>query len=344
MPASWSEGRPTRTSWPETCDPGAEVVIHPVDRLAALTFAVDRNRLRVFPDGWGDETMLALMGTLGELESIAESADVRWGRKEEHPGRRVRRGHWKSPIAPLLVPEARVVPVEHVEPAAGTDRTAVIMPAWNDHGFATRRRLAVRLAERGIGSMLFDVPFYGERRVVPEPVQAIRTVADFALMGYGAVVEARALLASIEGTPGVTGFSMGGTLAALVSASLAGPVATAPLAGAHSPAPVYLDGIFSKAVAWPALGGRDASGRLRQVLLRASALDLPARPHHRAAVVAVARSDGFVPRAASARLAEHWDAELRTIPGGHATVLWRRREALADAVADAFDRVDGYRR
>jgi hypothetical protein len=232
-----------------------------------------------------------------------------------------------------------VVPVEHVEPAAGTDRTTVIMPAWNDHGFATRRELALLLAARGIGSIVFDVPFYGERRVVPEPVQAIRTVADFALMGYGAVVEARSLLASIQGTPGVTGFSMGGTLAALVSSSLAPPLATAPLAGAHSPGPVYLDGIISKAIAWRALGGRQASGELRRVLLRASALDLPARPHHRTAVVAVARNDGFVPLGASARLAEHWGAELRTIPGGHATVLWRRRAALADAVADAFDRL-----
>ncbi len=283
------------------------------------------------------------MGTLGSLPPAADPAEVVWGRKEEHLGHRVRRGRWTSPVAALLVPEARVVPVEHVEPASGSRRTAVVMPAWNDHGFASRRRLAMLLAERGIGSLLFDIPFYGERRVVPEPGQAIRTVADFALMGLGAVVEARSLLASVAGTAGITGFSMGGTLAALVSASIEGPLATAPLAGAHSPGPVYADGVISRAVAWGALGGRSSRDELRRVLGRASALDLPARRHHRTAVVAVGSGDGFVPSAASRSLAEHWGAELRVIPGGHATLLWRRRDRLADAVRDAFDRLEATR-
>ncbi len=316
--------------------------MHPLDRAASALMRVDRKRLGVFPEGWGDRLTLEVFDRLPTSSDPIQPIDVVWGRKEEHPGFRIRRGSFTSPAAELLAPESRVVPIEFMEPAAGTNRVVVLMPAWNDHGFATRRKLARLLVDRRVASVAFDIPFYGARRVVPAPGQAIRTVADFAVMGYAALHEARSLLAlfGLDAQAGVSGYSMGGNLAALVSAGYPDAIATAPLAASHSPGPVYLDGILSGAIAWPALGGRGAATELRAMLGSATALAIPPLPHHSSAVLVAARRDGFVPADATLALARHWEgSELRWMDAGHATLLTRHRPALADAVVAAFERL-----
>jgi hypothetical protein len=322
--------------------PTPSAPMHPLDRAASAFMRVDRRRLGVFPEGWGDRLTLELFDRLPSVSDPIHPIDVVWGRKEEHPGFRIRRGSFTSPAAELLAPESRVVPIEYMEPAAGADRVVVLMPAWNDHGFGARRKLARLLVDRRVASVSFDIPFYGARRVVPAPGQAIRTVADFAVMGYGALVEARSLLDMFgqNARAGVSGYSMGGNLAALVSAGYPHPVATAPLAASHSPGPVYLDGILSGAITWSALGGRRAAGELRAVLGSATALAAPPLPHHASAVLVAARRDGFVPADATEALARHWaGSDLRWIDAGHATLLARHRPALAEAVVSAFDRL-----
>lgn len=145
--------------------------MHPIDRLGSLLMRVDRRRLGIFPDGWGERLSLELFERLPSIDDPIPEVDIIWGRKEEHTGLRVRRGSFASPIGDLVAPEARVVPLEMIEPAAGAARVVVLMPAWNDHGFGNRRRLARLLAERGVGSVSFDIPFYGGRRTVVEPAQ-----------------------------------------------------------------------------------------------------------------------------------------------------------------------------
>lgn len=311
---------------------------HPLDVAAGLLYGLGSSRHRVFPDGWGDRFAVAMLEDATIDPASIEPADILWGRKEERRGVRVRRGRFASPIAPELPSDAASVPVELMEPGSGTERYVVIMPAWNDHGFEQRRRLADLIVGYGIGSIMFDIPFYGARRVTHEKQQAIRTVGDFALMGVGAVKEALAIMAATSGRVGVTGFSMGGNLAALVSAVAEEPVATSAVAASHSPGPVYLDGVLSRAIDWRALGGRSEAGALRVVLGSASALRYEPKPHHEQAVVVAAARDGFVPLEASRQLSEHWGAELRMLPGGHATALWRHRPEMARAVVDSFER------
>jgi hypothetical protein len=317
-------------------------VIHPIDLLAPVGFWLDA-RSRVFTEGWGDERRLALLARVITAADPIPVLEVEWGRKEEHRGFRIRRGVFTSPVADALPEQARVVTVEWIEPAQGSRRTTVLLPAWKDEAFAVRRTLARMLAERGIGSLIADIPHYGARRTRPDSAPAIGTVADFAVMGYGAVAEGRALvgLASEMGEAGVAGYSMGGNLAAYVSATLPRPVATAPLAASHGPAPVYLDGALRRAIDWQALGGRDeAQPKLRSILSGASVLDLPQLSHHSAAIVVSAGRDGFVHPTFSRDLAAHWDAELRTVErAGHGTLLWRHKSLLIDAICDSFDRV-----
>jgi len=191
---------------------------------------------------------------------------------------------------------------------------------------------------------VLENPYYGLRR--PHEGQPIRTVADFARMGTGAVTEGRALLATIQqegATPGVSGYSMGGNVAALISATMPFPVATAPLAAAHSPAPVYLDGVLRGGIDWEALGGElDAAPKLRSFMLRASVCTVDPVDHTRHAVIVAAESDGYVPRHSTEILHRHWPgSEIRWLPGGHATLSWFGKSALADAIVDAFERVSG---
>ncbi len=316
--------------------------VHPIDRLATILMRLDRGRLGIFPEGWGDTTTLEMIGSPPRPEDPIPELDVVWGRKEEHRGLRVRRGTFASPVSDRLPLECRPVPIEVVEPAAGTDRMVLLMAAWNDHGFATRRKLVALLAERGIGAAMVDIPFYGDRRLTAHPAQAIRTVANFMVMGHGALHEARALLAMFRSsyTPGVSGYSMGGNMAALVSASMPFPVATAPHAASHSPGPVYLDGVLSTAVDWSALGGGDARDRLRTMLSAVTVLATDPLPHHAAAVLVAARKDGFVPVSATKALHRHWTgSELIWVDAGHASLLGRHRPELADSVVRAFDRL-----
>jgi len=252
-------------------------------------------------------------------------------------------GIFESPVA-TLPDHARHGAVTRILPEAGADRMVVLMAAWNEHDSRARFGIARRLAQRGIGSLVLENPYYGIRRPTDHDGQPIRTVADFFQMGIGAVTEGRGLLATVreEGfTPGVAGYSMGGNIAALVSSTMPFPVATAPLAASYSPAPVYLDGALRGGIDWAALGGESsAEPRLRETLLRASVLDRPAPDHARHTVMVSARSDGYVPPAATQALHAHWPgSELRWVGGGHATLLWMHKSALAAAIEDSFLRL-----
>jgi hypothetical protein len=254
-------------------------------------------------------------------------------------------GRFTSPASHLLPEPARIARVIRIEPPGTYRRTVVLMAAWNEHDPKQRLAIAERLADRRIASLILENPFYGDRRPDDVHHQPIRTVSDFFQMGVGAVTEGRALLATVrsEGRrPGVSGYSMGGNIAALVSARLPFPVATAPLAPSYSPAPVYLEGVLRGGIDWAALGGEEAAHpRLGALLLRASVLDSPAPPHARDAVLVAARADGYVPAAATRALHAHWPgSELRWAPGGHATLMWFRKAMLVTAIADSFERVE----
>lgn len=314
---------------------------HPIDRAGGALLRYGPRRLRFFADGWGDEATLERTDLpRGEPAPVA----IAW-HPEQHMGSLDVRDGWFDSTAPQPAASRRAT-VRLITPDSGTNRVCLLMAAWNDHTYATRTRLARILAARGIGSLLLHQPFYGPRRPDPAHGQSIRTVSDFMVMGRAALDEGRSLLRTMadEGRQvGVSGYSMGGNIAALIAATVSLPVATAPLAASHSPAPVYLDGVLRHGIAWDALGGEDAAAdRLRRIMLTASALRVPPPPHAAGAVIVAARSDGYVPSEASDDLHRHWPGSvLRRVRGGHATLLWFHTETLATAVADAFTRTLG---
>jgi hypothetical protein len=315
---------------------------HPIDLIGGAIVAHGPDRLRFFTDGWGDRAVIeTVVVPTGEPDPIP----IDWVSASTEDEIRVSVGIFESPAA--VMPEhARHGAVTRIFPRSGSDRTVVMMAAWNEHDSRARFGIARRLAQRGIGSLVLENPYYGVRRPDDYDGQPIRTVDDFFRMGIGALTEGRGLLATVRSwgqVPGVAGYSMGGNLAALVSSTMSVPVATAPLAASYSPSPVYLDGVLRSGIDWAALGGENAAeAHLRETLLAASVLDRPPPDHARHAVLVSARSDGYVPPAATEALHAHWPgSELRWVRGGHATLLWFHKGALAVAIEDSFDRLTG---
>ncbi len=298
--------------------------MHPVDRAAALLFRHGPASLKVFRNGWGDGNLIGTLAVTGE-EPAPPPIEITWDTPDVSGELVTTHGRFPSP-ADHLPAASRLAVVRKVEPADGAERLVVMMAAWNDHGYRTRTGLAERLAVRGITSVMLENPYYGTRRAWSDP--PIRTVADFAVMGRAAVQEGRALLDHFgsDYDVGVTGYSMGGNIASLIGALMERPVAIAGLAASHSPGPVWLDGIITNMVDWKALGGR-ANGneeRLRRELSGASVLAVPPHPHTAHAVIVGARDDGYIPPSAVEDLHAHWPgSELRWLPGGHATMIWR---------------------
>jgi pimeloyl-ACP methyl ester carboxylesterase len=105
---------------------------------------------------------------------------------------------------------------------------------------------------------------------------------------------------------------------------------------------VWLDGIARVVIDWEALGGTEREARLRATMARVSVLAIPPPPHTAAAVIVGSRRDGYIPASAVEALHSHWPgSELRWLRGGHATMIWYRKDALADAIVAAFDRTFG---
>ena len=311
---------------------------HPVDMGSAAVLRLGPPDIRFFTDGWGPEELLTPI----DLERVpADPIEIAWLSSAIDGGLRIGHGTFTSPYEGLP-PRARMGSVVSVMPLEEPQRVVVLMPAWNEHEPRVRTALARRLAARGIGSVILENAYFGSRHPDPHGGHPIRTVADFMVMGGSACVEARGILAALASdghTVGVSGYSMGANTAAIVAATMPFPVAVAPLAASHSPGPVFLDGVLRHGIAWEALGGRGQEDRLREVLTGVSVLDIPARPHTAHAVVVGARSDGYIPRSATIALADHWvGSELRWEPGGHATLVWLRKDRLADAVEASFDR------
>ncbi len=178
----------------------------------------------------------------------------------------------------------------------------------------------------------------------------MRTVADLLLMFRATAVEATALLGWLlaRGHPkvGISGYSMGGSIAAYAAALFPLPVAVIPLAAAHAAAPVFTEGVLSAVPDWEVLGrtlgGTEAARtRLHEVLSAVATTSLPPLPHPKRAILVAARADGFVPAASTLRLLQHWrGAELRYLPGGHVSAFITGRGAIVRAILDAFSRIE----
>ncbi len=315
------------------------ILMHWMDRIAAVVSAQPRLYDPVFQDGWGDQRALETFRREALETPPVREIDVSW-KSSTLDSVKVLDGEFTSPLAQRLPGRSRTGYVRVIEPPGGTDRALLLMASFNDHNYTTRERLGSTALKAGVAIAMLENPYYGRRR--PTSGQPLRTVVDFYAMGAASVIEGLALLNHLRsrfGVLGVGGYSMGGNIAALISAVSPFPLATVGLAAAYSPGPVWTDGILSRAIDWEALGGTNRRPHLAAALDSASVLNFRAPPHSAAALLAAPDQDGFIPRYAFEALHEHWEgSELRWIEGGHASVLRYQSGALGQAILDAFTR------
>lgn len=317
--------------------------MHWMDRLVVAGSRSERVYPRLFPAGWGDQGVLdAFRAPVRSLNPTAQ-IQLDWVPSRKRKDLLTWETVFDSP-APDLPDAARVAHLLMVSPVLKPERIVLLMAAFNDHGFSTRFGLARHLARRGIATVMLENPLYGRRRVNAHK-QTTRTVLDLLVMGRAATIEGvsvlNALRHSWDAQLGVSGYSMGGNIAALVGSVAPFPIALAPLAPPHSPGPVFAQGVLSRTVNWGSLGGHNRREDLGEILGSASALHFLPPAHTAHAVLAAPQSDGYIPRQAIHDLNNHWPgSELRWLPGGHASLWMFGKAHLAAAVEASFRRIE----
>jgi hypothetical protein len=313
-----------------------------------LFFGMAARGPRFFEDGWGDRAIVEALD-LEELASRrASPIQVRLGEAQRAFGGIIREGTFASPETRL--PEcARTARIRMLLPRGEARGVAVHLAASADQGFGMRLRFAAPLLAHGIGAVVLENAYYGARRPAKQVAHAVRSVADLGLMGSATVQEGRALLRWLRSglgfrNVGVTGFSMGGQMAAMVGATTDFPVAVVPIAASCSPDTVLRHGVLRHAALVSKLcceGESEELARegLLRLLARFSVTSLPAPVLPAAAIVVGTRDDGVVPPGDMQKIAEYWGAELRWLPAGHVSAVLRHQGAMRQAILDAFTRL-----
>jgi dienelactone hydrolase len=198
-----------------------------------------------------------------------------------------------------------------------------------------------RALSHGLAALVLENPDYGRRRSSGQASSDLGTVSEQLAMNAATVEEARALLAwlarSFGRAIGVTGFSMGGSVAALTATTWHEPLAVVAAATGHAAETVFCDGALSRFIDFAAV----ERTRLRALLDRGHFGQLAAPPAGSRCALVAARDDGYVPAWSVQRLAEDWsqrgvNVDLEWVRGGHASLLFTGRARIAAALARAM--------
>jgi hypothetical protein len=313
---------------------------HPLDTLVAWLSRYSK----LFSQGWGDESLLAHLSRDVSQVDPSVPIHVRWTSERGRNGSIVSDGIFESPFRGLP-PQVGTVHVRAWKRPAH-QAACVILAASRDEGYAVRERVFGSLVERDIDLYFVESPFYGRRRTAAGP--AAITVSDQGLMALSLVWEASALLRHLGRTYeriAISGYSMGGHMAAITAAVSPFPVACAALATGASASSIYTRGLLSWSVDVNALGGAHihkaiVKERLHHAFEAAdvTCYPLPQRPD--AAVIAGCTRDGYVLRTETERLHRHWrGSTLRWIPAGHFSALVTQRRSLCNCIESAMARL-----
>jgi len=323
----------------------------PPRRVHWLDHVVSRltRRERLFESGWGDEAALERMLASPRFSDATKPATIEWGPSWREGVIEITHGEFVSPF-PELPREVSQVIVRRIAPVAIGDRQRrpvfVVAPSSGDEGFASRTRLFGPLAaQEGFEIVLLESAMYGRRRPPGQRGSSIRTVAEHLSMNLATVDEMRSLVEYFanEGRTriGVTGFSMGGSMAALAAAAVRRPLAVAIFAAGRSAVPVFTEGLLAHRIEFEPLGGYEhARSRLRELFGLAD-LDRHPPPHSPDATILVgARRDGYVFTEQIEELQAHWrPSELRWLDTGHAGAFTYGAKRLRRAAVDAMTRL-----
>ena len=316
----------------------------------AFTYALVVGPL--YRGGFGDRTTLdRIIESIDTFTPARPAGDVMMrpdGRAKAVPGGELRYATFESPAPTPMPAECRTARVQIWTPTRHSSGAMCIhLAATGDEGFRRREGFAKRLLADGIGSIVLENPFYGTRRPNGQYGPMLRTVLDQFAMSTAMVDEARALLTWLRRAgyvAGVTGYSLGGFMAAFAAAFVDFPVVVVPRAAGTNAAPVLTEWVLSRAVHWPSLARESGSVDLaREDLARyLSFVDVSRFPPPVApelATVMAARHDRVFPLSTGEALHRHWPgSHLVVSNAGHLTSVLFDAATHADAVVSGFQR------
>jgi dienelactone hydrolase len=289
-----------------------------------------------FTGGLGDERLLERLAAHDPRGPIPELS-LRLFRRA--PG--IYESTFVHPTAAAWLPPAcRVAHVRWYVPPR-VRGAYVHLASTGDEGWSRRSAVVESALSRGLAAMVLENPYYGRRRSLGQRGPDLDTVADQLAMGAAAVEEARALLGwlsrAVGPHVGVTGFSMGGSVAALTASSWPEPLAIVAAATGHAAETVFCDGALSRFIDF---GAVDRS-RLRELLAPGDLEKLPSPAAGSRCELVAAREDGYVPAWSVRRLADDWSRRgvrvgMTWVGGGHATLLLTGRTCVANALSRAL--------
>ncbi|MFK8002899.1 MAG: alpha/beta hydrolase family protein [Polyangiales bacterium] len=314
-----------------------------IDRMFAKAMTPSR---RLYADGFGEQKRLESLvaGVRDVHETPVQPIEIEWGAARSFGGTKIRRGTFTSPSAEVLPEEGQRAYLEEWTPHRDAPR-CILLATTGEEGFMARRPLARWLARQGIGSVILENAYYGQRRPPRQVGAGVRTVADQFAMNLATVVELRSLLAHFaerELSVGATGFSQGGMMAAFGAALSAFPVSVSPRGAACSAEAVFTSAALSTTMRWDVLaaeaGSLDSARHYFAECLEPVRLDrLPAPVAPERAILVASRKDGFIPPDEALALHEVWKgSELRWLNAGHVTGLVLQHRAHRRAIVDSF--------
>lgn len=316
----------------------------------ALTYALNVGPL--YRGGFGDRATLdRIIESIDTFTPARPAGDVMMrpeGRPSAVPGGELQLATFESPAPTPMPAECRTARVQIWTPTRHSIGAMCIhLAATGDEGFRRRESFARKLLMHGIGSIVLENPFYGSRRPRGQYGPILRTVLDQFAMSTAMVDEARALLGWIRRAghvPAVTGYSLGGFMAAFAAAFVDFPVVVVPRAAGTNAAPVLTEWVLSRAVHWPSLARESGSvDRARTELARClSYVDVSRFPPPVApelATVMTARHDRVFPLSTGVALHRHWPGSRLVVSNaGHVTSVFFDEAAHTDAVVSGVRR------
>jgi dienelactone hydrolase len=303
--------------------------MHWADRL----YAAWVGRPRFFADGWGDPD--APDAIARHFASVGPPAAVRpeLGTARREGTITVREGTFASPAEDLPA-ESRTARFELRVPDRARG-AVLLLGSTGDEGYARRRRIAGPLAADGLATLILENPYYGARRPSGQAGCGLRSVADQLRMNRATVEEARALmrwLADSFGPVSVSGFSMGGTMAAYTAVTTPIAVGCVPVASGASAAPILTRDLLSRQVHWDRLGD-GARERLAGIIEAVALTRMPPPADPRRAVILGCRYDGYVDPGSVEELHRHWPgSSLGWLEAGHVTGLLLHGTSIRAAI------------
>lgn len=303
-------------------------------------------RTPFYADGWGDEGLIQTVMDRLSSPGPPQKIDVKWSK----PGERVAEGFFRSPVADdvPLPPEARTAyfRLELPEPIPGEPAppVCVYLAATGDQGYLARRMISGPLVRRGIGALVLENPYYGQRRPRTQKYVAPQRFVDQLMMNYATVQEGRALLAWLKDRGfdhvGVAGYSMGGFMSAYVAAATPFAVAAAPCAAGNSAGPTFTESPLSEVPAWDVLQdglSMDAREKFLELVnnYTLSKWDPPVDPE--SAIILGLKKDLIIPPSEVEALHAHWPgSRLRWVNASHMSGVYGRVRAVREAIYDSI--------